>query len=126
MVAEEVRILASRSAEAAKETSDLIESSVAKTRNGTKIAEKTAGALGEILNNAGKVSDLVKEIASASHEQAVGFSQVNQELAQIDRVTQQNTVNAEESASASEVLSTQAIQLQSLLNRFKLKGQTKH
>jgi len=126
VVAEEVRILASRSAEAAKETSDLIESSVAKTRNGTKIAEKTAGALGEILNNAGKVSDLVKEIASASHEQAVGFSQVNQELAQIDRVTQQNTVNAEESASASEVLSTQAIQQQSLLNRFKLKGRIKH
>lgn len=126
VVAEEVRILASRSAEAAKERSDLIENSVAKTRNGTKIAEKTAGALGEILNNAGKVSDLVKEIASASHEQAVGFSQVNQELAQIDRVTQQNTVNAGESASASEVLSTQAIQLQSLLNRFKLKGRIKH
>lgn len=64
--------------------------------NGTNIAEKTADALSEILNNAG--------------------------LVQIDHVTQQNTANAEESASASEVLSTQAIQLQSLLNRFKLKG----
>jgi len=117
--------LASRSADAAKETSNLIQNSVAKTRNGTNIAEKTADALGEILNNSGKVSDLVKEIASASHEQAVGFSQVNQGLAQIDSVTQQNTANAEESASASEVLSTQAIQLQSLLNRFKLKGQMK-
>jgi methyl-accepting chemotaxis protein len=125
VVAEEVRILASRSTEAAKETSDLIESSVAKTRNGTNIAEKTAGALGEILNNSGKVSDLVKEIATASKEQAVGFSQVNQGLGQIDRVTQQNTANAEESASASEGLSTQAIQLQSLLNRFKLKGTNK-
>lgn len=114
--------MASRSADAAKETSNLIQNSVAKTRNGTNIAEKTADALGKILNNAGKVSNLVKEIASDSHEQAVGFSQVNQELAQIDSVTQQNTANAEESASASEVLSTQAIQLQSLLNRFKLKG----
>ena len=113
--------MASRSTDAAKETSDVIESSVAKTRNGTNIAEKTADALSEILNNAGKVSDLVKEIASASHEQAVGFSQVNEEFAQIDRVTQQNTANAEESANAAEVLSTQTVQLQSLLNRFKLK-----
>lgn len=122
VVAEEVRTLAARSATAAKETAELIESSVGKTRNGTGIADKTAGALKEIVNGATKVSDLVGEIAMASNEQALGFTQVNQGLNQIDGVTQQNTANAEESAAAAEELSGQAMQLQHLLNRFTLKG----
>ncbi len=124
VVAEEVRTLAARSATAAKETAELIENSVGKTRNGTSIADKTAGALKEIVSGATKVSDLVGEIAMASNEQALGFSQVNQGLNQIDGVTQQNTANAEESAAAAEELSGQAMQLQHLLNRFTLKGRT--
>jgi methyl-accepting chemotaxis protein len=122
VVAEEVRTLAARSATAAKETAELIEDSVGKTRNGTDIADKTAGALREIVDGATKVSDLVGEIAMASNEQAQGFAQVNQGLGQIDGVTQQNTANAEESAAAAEELSGQALQLQQLLQRFSLKG----
>lgn len=122
VVAEEVRTLAARSAKAAKETAELIENSVGKTRNGTDIADKTASALKEIVTGATKVSDLVGEIAMASNEQAQGFSQVNQGLNQIDGVTQQNTANAEESAAAAEELSGQAMQLQHLLSRFVLKG----
>jgi len=124
VVAEEVRTLAARSATAAKETAELIENSVGKTRNGTDIADKTAGALKEIVDGATKVSDLVGEIAMASNEQAQGFAQVNQGLNQIDGVTQQNTANAEESAAAAEELSGQAMQLQQLLGRFTLKGRT--
>ncbi|ABA87699.1 methyl-accepting chemotaxis sensory transducer, class 36H, Cache_1 domain-containing [Syntrophotalea carbinolica DSM 2380] len=124
VVAEEVRTLAARSATAAKETAELIENSVGKTRNGTDIADKTAGALKEIVDGATKVSDLVGEIAMASNEQAQGFSQVNQGLNQIDGVTQQNTANAEESAAAAEELSGQAMQLQELLGRFKLQGRS--
>jgi methyl-accepting chemotaxis protein len=124
VVAEEVRTLAARSATAAKETAELIENSVGKTRNGTNIADKTAGALKEIVSGATKVSDLVGEIAMASNEQALGFSQVNQGLNQIDGVTQQNTANAEESAAAAEELSGQAMQLQHLLSRFTLKGRS--
>ncbi|MDY0262341.1 methyl-accepting chemotaxis protein [Syntrophotalea acetylenica] len=124
VVAEEVRTLAARSATAAKETAELIENSVGKTRNGTDIADKTAGALKEIVGGATKVSDLVGEIAMASNEQAQGFAQVNQGLNQIDGVTQQNTANAEESAAAAEELSGQAMQLQQLLHRFSLKGRS--
>jgi methyl-accepting chemotaxis protein len=122
VVAEEVRTLAARSATAAKETAELIEDSVGKTRNGTDIADKTAAALKEIVTGAGKVSDLVGEISMASNEQAQGFAQVNQGLSQIDGVTQQNTANAEESSAAAEELSGQALQLQQVLARFTLKG----
>jgi methyl-accepting chemotaxis protein len=121
VVAEEVRNLAARSAKAAKETADLIEGSVNRTKHGGEIASKTAQALGEIVVGITKVSDLVAEIAAASNEQAEGISQVNNGLGQIDSVTQQNTANAEESAAAAEELSGQAGQLMSLLSsRFKL------
>jgi len=123
VVAEEVRNLAGRSAKAAKETAELIEGSVKKTENGTEIANKTAGALNEILTGVTKASDLVGEIAVASNDQAQGIAQVNQGLGQIDQVTQQATANAEEGASAAEELSSQAGQLRGLLQRFTLKNQ---
>jgi methyl-accepting chemotaxis protein len=123
VVAEEVRNLAARSAKAARETADLIEGSVAKTRNGVEIAGETATALDEIVNGIGKVSDLVAEISAAGREQAEGIGQVNTGLGQIDQVTQQNTANAEESAAAAEELSGQAEELRRLLQRFRLDNQ---
>jgi len=121
VVAEEVRNLAARSAKAAKETAELIEGSVAKTANGTEIANRTAESLDEIVVSVGKVSDLVAEIAAASNEQAEGIGQVNTGISQIDQVTQQNTANAEEGASAAEELSSQSERLKEMMSRFQLR-----
>ena len=126
VVAEEVRNLAARSAKAAKETAELIEGSVQKTKNGAKIADHTAKALEEIVSDVTKVTDLVAEIAAASNEQAQGIAQVNQGLSQIDQVTQQNTAAAEESAAAAEELSSQAEQLRQMLGGFRLKSDGTH
>ena len=120
VVAEEVRNLAQRSAKAAQETTKLIEDSGTKVENGTKLAHVTAKALDEIVSGVTKVTDLIGEIASASTEQAKGIEQVNSGLGQIGQVTQANTASAEESASASEELSGQAIQLKQILSNFKL------
>jgi methyl-accepting chemotaxis protein len=108
VVAEEVRNLAMRSAEAAKNTSAMIEESVKNSKNGVDIAGEVAKVLEEIVQSVGKTSDLVGEIAAASQEQSQGIDQVNTAMAQMDKVTQQNASNAEESASASEELSAQA------------------
>ncbi|MHC4536713.1 MAG: methyl-accepting chemotaxis protein [Planctomycetota bacterium] len=108
VVAEEVRNLAMRSAEAAKNTSAMIEESVKNSRNGVDIAAEVGKVLEEIVQSIGKTTDLVSEIAAASQEQAQGIDQVNTAMAQMDKVTQQNAANAEESASASEELSAQA------------------
>lgn len=120
VVAEEVRNLASRSAKAASETSELIAGSAEKTQNGADIAEETSKSLQEILQSVSKVSDLAEEIALASNEQAEGISQINQGLGQIDSVIQQNTATAEQSASAAEELSSQASDLNNMLSRFRL------
>lgn len=122
VVAEEVRNLAARSAKAARETAGLIEGSVAKTHNGTAIAEQTSSALDEIVTSVARVSDLVAEIAAASSEQANGVSQVSVGMEQIDQVTQQATANAEESAAAAEELASQANQMREMLSRFRVRG----
>jgi len=124
VVAEEVRDLAARSSKAAKETATLIENSVAKTQNGSALANETAEKLNKIVGAIGKVTILVEEIAAASNEQALGISQVNKGLNQIDHVTQRNTANAEESAAASEELSGQAAGVQNLLTRFRIAAHT--
>lgn len=122
VVAEEVRNLAARSAKAAAETAELIEGSVAKTKNGSLIAEQTSESLQTIVTEINKVSDLVEEIAVASNEQAQGIGEINQGIGQIDTVTQQNTAAAEESAAAAEELSGQAEQLNHMLQQFTLQS----
>ncbi len=120
VVADEVRSLASRSAKAAHETAEMIEAAVKKTENGTRIVNETAEALGEIVLKINKATDLVGEITAASNEQAEGLSQINQGLNQVDKVTQQNAANAQETASTSEIFKKQAGHLSSLVSQFKL------
>jgi methyl-accepting chemotaxis protein len=123
VVAEEVRNLAQRSAKAARETTELIEGSTKRVEKGTSIANETAKALEEIVGGISKVTDMVGEIESASNEQTQGINQVSEGLNQVDQVTQSNTANAEESASASEELSGQAVQLKQMITKFKLTAQ---
>lgn len=121
VVAEEVRNLAARSANAAKETTAMIEGSIKKVEGGTKIANETAVALAEIVNSIEKVSNLVNDIAVASNEQAIGVDQVNQGIGQIADVVQTTSATSEETAAASEELSSQAEMLKMQVARFKLK-----
>ena len=121
VVAEEVRNLAARSANAAKETTDMIESSITKTEDGTKIAKETAKALNDIVEEVEEVAILVNEIAIASSEQAAGIEQINQGIMQVSEVVQDNSATSEESAAASEELASQAELLNETVSKFKLK-----
>ncbi|KNY27078.1 methyl-accepting chemotaxis protein [Pseudobacteroides cellulosolvens] len=121
VVAEEVRNLAARSANAAKETTAMIEGSIKKVDIGTKIANDTAAALNQIVEGVAKAADLVGEIAKASNEQASGIAQVNQGIMQVSQVVQTNSATSEESAAASEELSSQAQLLKEQVSMFKLK-----
>jgi len=111
VVAEEVRNLAMRSAEAAKNTSAMIEGSVNNAKKGVSISDEVAKALGEITIASTRMNALVAEIAAASKEQAQGIGQINASIAQMDKVTQSSAANAEETAAASEELSAQAEQM---------------
>ena len=105
VVAEEVRNLAMRSAEAAKNTSNMIEESVNNSNNGVQITNEVAKSLDEITTAVQKVSDLIDEIDSACQEQSQGISQINSQMSEMDRVTQGNAAYAEEvSGSASQVM----------------------
>ncbi|MEI7552787.1 MAG: methyl-accepting chemotaxis protein [Verrucomicrobiota bacterium] len=112
VVAEEVRNLAQRSAQSAKETAGKIEDSVKKSEHGVQICGKVAQSLSEIVGKARQVDTLVGEIAQASKEQTQGIEQVNTAVSQMDKVTQSNAAGAEETAAAAEELSAQAIVLQ--------------
>ncbi|MDF2657074.1 MAG: chemotaxis protein [Bacillota bacterium] len=124
VVAEEVRNLAARSADAAKETTSMISSSIKKAEDGTKIARDTAGALNKIVDDIDKVATLIKEIAVASNEQATGIGQVNQGIMLVSQVVQTNSATSEESAAASEELSSQASFLKEMVGKFNLKKRT--
>lgn len=123
VVAEEVRNLAARSAKAARETANMIDTATARATNGSEIARRTASALQEIVASSEKVADIVGEIAAASNEQAQGISQITIGLQQIDKVTQQNTASAEECASAAEQLAERAADLLDVMLTFRLRPQ---
>ena len=121
VVAEEVRNLAARSANAAKETTAMIEGSIKKVDVGTKIANNTAVALQNIVDDVAKVADLISNITISSNEQALGVAQINQGILQVSHVVQTNSATSEESAASSEELTQQALMLQEQVNRFQLK-----
>ena len=111
VVAEEVRALAQRSAQAAHETAEKIEDSIQKSGQGVAFSEKVSRSLHEIQEKVRSVDELIAEIANASTEQTRGINQINSAVAQIDRVTQTTAATAEESAGASVQLNTQATNL---------------
>ena len=122
VVADEVRNLAQRSAKAAKETADMIETSIKRSDDGVRVTDKVVSSveevaaksqqleqkLAEIVAKAQKVDEQVAQIASASNEQSQGIGEVNMAVSQMDKVTQSNASNAEESAAAAEELNAQA------------------
>ena len=120
VVADEVRNLASKSAEAAKNTTVLIENSMKQVENGTKIADDTAKSLLRVVDSTRIVTETVEKIAKASNRQSDAINQVTIGVEQISGVVQMNSATAEESAAASEELSGQAKTLNELVNRFKL------
>lgn len=123
VVADEVRNLASKSAEAAKNTTALIENSVRQVENGTKIADATAQSLHRVVARAEEVTETVEKISVATNRQSDAISQVTLGVEQISSVVQTNSATAEESAAASEELSSQAQILRDLVEKFRLNGQ---
>ena len=111
VVAEEVKSLAQRSANAAKETADIIEESIEQIKNGNSIAEETNEAFEDIVDKVQKTSNIIGEISTSVNEQAEGMNQVASAMGQIDEITQQNAASAEEAAAASEQLNAQALSM---------------
>jgi methyl-accepting chemotaxis protein len=119
VVAEEVRNLAQRSAEASRNTAALIDVSTKSAEHGVEISKDVEEALAEITNSASEVNDLVVKIAAASGDQATGFGQINSSISQMSTVTQQNAANAEESAAAAEELTNQVDGLNDIVNQLR-------
>lgn len=119
VVAEEVKNLAGKSANAAKETTDLIGSSINKVNAGTKIANESSEALKKIVEGVSQSAEFVAEITSASNEQASALEQVSQGIMEISQVVQSNAAASEETAAASEELSAQADELKKYVGLFK-------
>jgi methyl-accepting chemotaxis protein len=124
VVATEVRNLAGRSATAAKEIKALIQDSVAKVDEGSKLVDESGRTLEEIVQAVKKVTDIVAEIAAASQEQSSGIEQVNKAVMQMDEVTQQNAALVEQAAAASEAIVEQAQSLNGMISRFNVGGES--
>ncbi|MDR0937067.1 MAG: methyl-accepting chemotaxis protein [Oscillospiraceae bacterium] len=121
VVAEEVRSLASKSAEAAKETGDLIANSIVKAEVGAKIANETANSLVDVVKGINRSTDLIRKIAESSAEQNNAISQIDTAIQQVSEVVSRNTATAEESAAYSQELSGLSTTLEQQLHSFKLK-----
>lgn len=119
VVATEVRNLASRSAEAAREIKELIKDSVEKVNSGSELVNETGSALTDIVDGVKKVGDIIAEIAAASAEQSHGIDQVNQAVTQMDDMTQQNAALAEQTSSASNTMSQNAVKMQQTMEFFR-------
>ncbi len=121
VVADEVRNLAAKSADAAKETGDLITASIQKADDGAKIAKITAESLSEIVAGIGESTGIVREIAQSSIEQNAAIEQINHGIEEVTQVVSQNTATAEQSAAASQEMSSQSQMLNELVAAFKIK-----
>ena len=119
VVAAEVRNLASRSAAASKEIKGLIQDSVGKINEGTKLVGESGKVLGEIVMRVKDVTDLMGEIASSSREQASGIEQVNKAVTSMDAVTQQNAALVEQASAAAQALTEQAANLTKLTEHYR-------
>lgn len=124
VVAEEVRNLAAKSGQAAKETTELIERAIQKVETGTNIADQTADALTNIVSGVEELALLAGGIAVASNEQATNIANINQGIDQLSKVVQTNSATSEEAAAASQELSGQAYVLKSMISRFSLEEST--
>ena len=122
VVAEEVRNLAKKSSDSAKDTSSLIEDSIEKTKLGVKIADETYSSLIEIVSGIRESKSIASEIAAASGQQSDTILQINNSIEQVAQVIQRNSATAEQLAAASEEMSSQANLLEDLVSRFKLKS----
>ena len=122
VVAGEVRNLAQRSAQAAREIKQLIATSATRVKQGTELADQAGATMAEVLHSIQRVTDLMGEISSASDEQSAGVAQVGKAVSQMDQVTQQNAALVEESAAAAASLRTQAQQLVQAVSIFQLGG----
>ena len=120
VVANEVRTLAGRSATAAKEIKSLINESVARVAEGSRLVDQSGNALREIVASVKKVTNIVSEIAMASREQSAGIDQVNLAVMQMDQTTQQNAALVEQAAASSEAMVEQMNTLDSLISRYVL------
>ncbi|MFM8768890.1 MAG: methyl-accepting chemotaxis protein [Rubrivivax sp.] len=122
VVAGEVRSLAQRSAEAAREITGLIGTSVAKVGTGSRLVQEAGTTMTEIVASVQRVSDIIGEITGATAEQSSGIGQINGAIAQLDQMTQQNAALVEESAAAAESLKEQAHRLSQVVGTFRLHG----
>jgi methyl-accepting chemotaxis protein len=120
VVAGEVRSLAQRSAEAAREIKTLIGASVERVETGSRLVQDAGATMGEIVSSVQRVTDIIGEITAASAEQSDGISQVNQGVSNLDQMTQQNAALVEQSAAAAESLKDQAERLGSVVDRFRV------
>ncbi|WP_458524966.1 methyl-accepting chemotaxis protein [Onishia taeanensis] len=123
VVAEEVRSLAGRSSSASKEIRELISGSAREIDSGAGLVRSAETAIGEVVSAATRVNDIMSEITAASEEQSSGIAQINQAIAQMDEVTQQNATRVQSSAHAASQLEHQVLHLSTAITAFRLRGE---